>query len=1100
MQRPGKAVLYCLLLLCLTGNLVAGQKRLWTGFKHHVTFDGVSVEQGLSHNSVLCIMQDSDGFMWFGTEDGLNRYDGKEFTVFHPDPAVPGTISNNIIPAICEDHAGRIWVGTTGGGLNLLHRETDTFTAFRNSDESTSISGNDINRIFEDSKKRFWVCTNSGLNLMVPPGKGQSTPVFTVFLKDPGNPGSLGNNTVTCLYEDKTGGLWIGTSGGGLNRMEYAGPGGPPPTFTRFTSETHCPGNPGLDLVMDIDEDSSGMIWLGTQEGLFSFNRESGVFTPYTYSPDNPASIGGNYIRVVHKDRTGLLWIGTDGGGLNKLLPAAVKGEAPTFVRHQKKYNNPDYLYGNAVESIYEDRSGVLWVGVYHGGLNKLIFSGTEGAEREKEQFIHYQNSPSNPNSLSHNFVNALLQDKEQALWVGTDGGGLNRLVLPRKKGEPVTFHHYRNEPGNPHSLSDDIITAILQDSGGNIWFGTYTGGLDKLTPEALEIVARSTHTAVPGKPRFLHYRNEPGDKKTLSNNFVSTIIEDSRGNVWVGTVGGGLNKYNKESNDFTSFVYDDAIPTSIGDNNIFSMIEDRGGNLWIGTVEGLDRMVTAPDGKTRFIHSFHRPEENAGLSHNFVRVIYQDSRERVWVGTNGGGLNLMVPGPNGALDTITFKHYRDKDGLPNNVILGILEDDNGNLWLSTNKGISRFDPQKRTFKNYDIRDGLQSDEFCRGAFFKNRQGEMFFGGNNGFNIFHPDNIKESTYVPPIVITGFTVLNKPVPIGSPVRGKTILKKSITYTRDIELSYKDYVFSFSFAALHYANPARNSYAYMMEGLDEEWNYVKNRSFATYTTLLPGNYVFRVKGTNSDGVWNEKGAALGICITPPFWKTWWFYGLAVLALVMTILGTHIYRVRQLINRERRKYEKTSIRTEKADEYLNRLMEFIAKEKPYLNPDITLHKLAKMVDIPYHSLSQVINHKLNKIFFDFINHYRIEEAVKQLEDARASQKSIQQIAGEVGFNSQSAFNRAFKKHTRQTPSDFINRYRIEQAVKKLTDPEEQKKNIQQIANEVGFSSQSAFNRAFKNITGKTPSQFKKNKTLPRGFKSSQTFKLSKSKSKKT
>ncbi len=837
-------------------------------------------------------------------------------------------------------------------------------------------------------------------------------------------------------------------------------------------------------------------MWVGTQEGLFSFNRETGVFTPYKYSADDPGSIGHNYIRLIYKDRAGLLWIGTDGGGLNKLIPGAEKDDAPTFVRYQKEPNNPNCLNGNAVESVYEDRSGVLWVGVYHGGLNKLLFSGVEGFEREKEQFIHYQHIPGNPNSLSHNFVNALLEDNEQTLWIGTDGGGLNRLTLPGEKGNPLTFHHYRSDPADPGSLSDDIVTAILQDSGGNLWFGTYTGGLDKLTPEALKAVSGSKGEGKRGKPKFVHYRNEPGNVKSLSNDFVIAIIEDSQGVMWVGTVGGGLNRYNKESDDFTSFVLDATSPSSLIDNNIFSLCEDRGGNLWIGTVEGLDRMVPAsgPDGKARFIHHVHRPGDSDSLSHNFVRVIFQDSRDRLWVGTNGGGLNLMVPSGKGGMEGVAFKHYRDKDGLPNNVILGILEDEKGNLWLSTNKGISKFDPKRLTFKNYDVRDGLQSDEFCRGAFFKNRCGEMFFGGNNGFNIFHPNNIKESADVPPIVITGFSVLNKPVPIGAPVGGKVILEKSITYTDEIELSYKDYVFSFRFAALHYANPDRNRYAYMMEGLDADWNYMENRSFATYTTLSPGSYVFRVRGSNNDGAWNDEGVFLNICITPPFWKTWWFYGMVALVLLMVILGVHFYRVRQIIQRERRKYEKTSIGTEKADQYLNRLLAFIDSEKPYLQKDITLHKLAEMVDIPYHSLSQVINHKLDKIFFDFINQYRIEEAVKLLEDTRGPQKTIQQIVGEVGFNSQSAFNRAFKKHTEQTPSDFINRYRIEEAIRKLTDPEEKKKSIQQITNEVGFSSQSAFNRAFKKITGKTPSEFKKRKPVPKGSPSPKESKASK------
>jgi AraC-like DNA-binding protein len=782
--------------------------------------------------------------------------------------------------------------------------------------------------------------------------------------------------------------------------------------------------------------------------------------------------------------------VGTDGGGLNKLIPGETKGSSPTFIHYRYDPNNPNCLKNNAVESIYEDRSGVLWIGIYRGGLNKLILRDIRGVDRERNQFIHYQTIPNNHNSLSNNAVNAICEDRRGILWVGTDGGGLNKITPPGKEGEPLTFQHHHNDPRDPHSLSDNIVTCICEDHLGVLWIGTYTGGLNKLEPithdeknnqKLLQGVQGDgfLEKSPPGRRRqknliFTHYKNEPGSPKSLSNNFIMTIYEDRSGELWIGTIDGGLNRFDRNAETFSHFQNSPGNPNSLSGNSVFSIHEDRSGSLWVGTLTGLNQLASPQT--TRFTRYMNQPGNPNSLSNNFVRVIYEDRSGVLWIGTNGGGLNQLIPGEHGA--SPGFRCYREKDGLPNNVIVGILEDDQGNLWISTKKGISKFNPGTGQFTNYDGRDGLQSDEFNRGAFFKSKSGEMFFGGNNGFNIFNPDKIKGNSYIPPIVITDFQLFNQSLAIGKLDNGRTILRKSITETREIELSYKDYVFSLQFAALHYVNPSKNQYAYIMEGLDSQWNEVGSRHFVTYTTLPPGKYVFRVKGSNNDGVWNEQGVFLNITITPPFYKTWWFYGLVALVIILAGLGIHFYRVRQIVHKMHKKYEKTHISPEKEDAYLKILLNYMKIAKPYLDPDLTLHKLSKLVTVPYHYLSQIINNKLNKIFFDFINQYRIEEALKKLADPRERQKSIHQVAHEVGFNSQSAFNRAFKKITEKTPSEFINQYRIREAAQRLADPKEKQKSIRQIALEVGFGSQSAFNRAFKKITRYSPSQYRKKK----------------------
>jgi two-component system sensor histidine kinase ChiS len=1118
-QPPGKykrnpitsIIVIILLLVGLGLQAVPLENKPWTAYKHPVKFGSLSVEDGLSQGSVLCILQDSKGFMWFGTEDGLNRYDGYVFKIYRPEPGNPTTISNNIILALYEDSKERLWIGTNAGGMDLFDRLHEQFIHYHtNANDPASISSNSVNCIYEDRSGNLWVGTGGGgLNKLVLNKSDGASLGFVNFQNDPDNPTTLSNNNVISIYEDHLGILRIGTAGGGLNKMIPGDNENSPPSFIHYKANPNNPDTFGLTNVMAINEDQHGTLWIGTQNGLYEFDRDKETFKRYNDNPVNDNCISHHYIRRIYKDRAGILWVGTDGGGLNKMIPGDSKGSSPGFIPYWYDPNNPHCLKNNAVESIYEDRSGVLWIGIYRGGLNKLILRDIPGVDREKNQFIHYQTVPNNHNSLSNNAVNAICEDRRGILWVGTDGGGLNKITPPGKEGEPLTFHHYHNDPGNPDSLSDNIVTCICEDHLGVLWIGTYTGGLNKLEPvtdnneynqKFLQGIARKAQSAgrkannridavhqAPSAMRqssliFTHYKNEPGSPNSLSNNFIMTIYEDRSGVLWIGTIDGGLNRFDRNSETFSHYQNSPGNPNSLSGNSVFSIHEDRSGNLWVGTLTGLNQLTShrSPGNQAmsnHFTRYSHQPGNPNSLSNNFVRVIHEDRSGALWIGTNGGGLNQLIPGEHAGAPP-GFRCYREEDGLPNNVIVGILEDNQGNLWISTQKGISKFNPGTGQFTNYDGRDGLQSDEFNRGAFFKNKNGEMFFGGNNGFNIFNPGSIKGNSYIPPIVITDFQLFNRSLAIGKLDNGRTILRKSITDTREIELSHKDYVFSLEFAALHYVNPSKNQYAYIMEGLDSQWNYVGSRHFVTYTTLPPGKYVFRVKGSNNAGVWNEQGVSLHITLTPPFYHTWWFYGLAALVIILAGLGIHFYRVRQIVRKMHKKYEKTHISPDKEDAYLKILLNYMKIAKPYLAPDLTLHKLSKLVTVPYHYLSQIINNRLNKIFFDFINQYRIEEALKKLADPEERQKSIHQVAHEVGFNSQSAFNRAFKKVTGKTPSDFINQYRIHEAAQRLADPKEKQKSIRQIALEVGFGSQSAFNRAFKKITRYSPSKYRKKK----------------------
>ncbi len=829
--------------------------------QQNIKFENISIEQGLSQSTGNCILQDSKGFIWFGTEDGLNKYDGYSFVVYNDITQDPTSLSDDYVLSIYEDRAGVIWVGTYSGGLNRFDREKEEFTHYMHDPDSPeSLSHNCVLSIYEDSSGILWIGTRRGLDKF-----NRKNGQFEHFVPHSNDSNSLNQNYVNTIWEDKTGALWIGTDGGGLNRLDR--------DKGKFIHFCHDPDNPESlsdNVVSAIFEDKDGALWIGTDNGLDRFDREKKAFLHFRNDPTNPNSLSNNYVKSIFEDSTSVLWVGTYGGGLNRF--DREKGEFQHWVNDP---GNPDSLSSNFILLICEDRTGVIWVGTFGGGFDRF--------SREKEKFLSYNHNPQNPYSLNKGDVFSLYEDRSGVLWIGTYGGGLNRF--DRKSGK---FQHWVNEPGDPNSLSNNFVRSIIEDSEGMLWIGTYDG-LNKFDRE---------------KRKFTCYHHDPENLNSLSANYVRSVYEDSKGVLWIGTFGGGLNRLDKKTGEFTHYIHDSEKPNSLYSDRVAAILEDHAGMLWIGTSEGLNKFDREKEEFTQFKHD---PSDPYSLSNDRVSFLYEDSTGILCVGTYGGGLNRFDQKEG------KFIHYTKEDGLPNNVIYGILEDDQGYLWLSTNKGISKFNPGTDEFRNYDVRDGLQSNEFNTGACYKSKSGEMFFGGVNGFNVFHPEHIKDNPYVPPVVITDFQIFNKSVPISKGEDEHSILSKSILETKEIELSYKDRIFSFQFAALHYVSPEKNKYAYMMEGFEKDWNYVGNRRFATYTNLPPGNYVFRVKGSNNDGVWNDEGVSLRIKITPPFWQTWWFrgfVGIAILFLIITIFNVRTHTIRERAKQlEKRVEERTN-----------------------------------------------------------------------------------------------------------------------------------------------------------------------------------------------
>ncbi len=822
-------------LVCVAGSLFAGRRDI--RFRH------ISLKDGLSQSGVPSILQDSKGFMWFGTQDGLNRYDGYTFKTYRPEAGNPNSLSGNYILSLLEDRRGVLWIGTLGAGLNKFDREKEEFTHFRfRPDDPTGLSHDIVNAIHEDRSGQLWFGTINGLNTF-----HRETGTFTHYRVIPGDPTSLGDNMIWVIYEDRSGTLWIGTSRG-FNKFDRK-----TGTCVRYTGERGEPGNsqrPGDRMgnrISAIHEDGSGVFWIGTGNGLKRFDRETGKYT---------VSLEGKIITGIYEDRAGVLWIGTMGGGVSTF-----DRETEEFVHYRADPKNPTGLGSDRILTIYEDRSGSLWVGTDGKGINRF--------DRQTGKFRHYRNDPDDPDSLSHNDVYSFVEDRTGVLRVGTSGGGLD--ILDRETGR---FTRYRPNPGKPGGPGGIFVLSICEDSTGALWFGTNGAGLHKWDRETGAISK---------------YRGAPTDASGLSGNFVMTLYEDSTGTLWVGTLRSGLNKFDRETGTFTAYRFKPDVPGSLSSDIIYSIYDGRGdgdaGALWVGTRDaGLNKFDPQTEGFTHYRHNLNNP---TGLSSDAVMCVYQDPSGSVWVGTYGGGLNKLDP------EKETCTHYRERNGLPNDVVYGILPDETGCLWLSTNKGISKFDPRTETFKNYTVEDGLQSNEFNVGAYYKGKSGEMFFGGVNGFNAFYPHRVTDNKNIPPIVITDFQLFNKPVAGGA----DSPLKKHISETEEITLSYKQNVFSFNFVALNFIIPEKNRYKYKMEGIHDNWLDLGHKHDITFTGLEPGEYVLRIKGSNNDGVWNEEGTSLKIIITPPFWKTWWFRVLVVSVLLFLLFTWHRSRMKRL-----------------------------------------------------------------------------------------------------------------------------------------------------------------------------------------------------------
>jgi len=809
----------------------SGPPTVWPGQTYR--FEHLGLADGLSQSTVTAILQDSQGFLWFGTEDGLNRFDGYSFTVFRPNLDDPSSISDRWINTLYEDRSGALWIGTRLGGLDRYDSNSGRFIKYKHdSSDSRSLASNTVNAIYQDASGKVWVGSDDGVDWINPDTDAISHVDITLE-----NGISLNRDIVQTIYGDSTGKIWLGFADSGAIQYEPASG-----TFSQFGASDPNKMRLCSTSFTSITETADGMIWLGTPNGLTRYNPNIGLVVCYRNNPADSKTIGSNVIHSLYVDSSGDLWIGTDHG-----LDQYQRG-ANTFIHLVPKPAIDDSLSADRIYSIYEDRGEVLWVGTYGGGINKH--------EQTQNRFAYFRHDADNPNSLSENFVFPIHADKDGRIWVGTNGGGLNRF-------DPATgnFTHFVSDPNNPRSLPNNNVWSIYTDSNGALWVGT-NRGLSRL------IMPSGT---------FLNYLYDPTNKLESGPNTVYAIAESPDGVLWLGTRD-GLGRFDRQQGiffpeDFASVSNSDSI------GRVDSLFFDGNGILWFGSSEnGLFRYDT----RRRQLQQYRaNPAQAGSLSNDSIFDIYQDTHGRLWVATGGGGLNLYDSA------TDTFQVFTVEQGLPNDVIYGILEDDLGRLWLSTNYGVSRFDPPNESFRNFSISDGLGSMQFNMNAFAKAPNGAMYMGSINGLNAFYPDQILDVDYLPPIVLTSLTYDGEPLSTAT----------TPETTTSIALRYPQNSFEFEFAALGYTASLRNQYAYKLQGFDNNWYELGNKRFGRYTNLPGGNYTLLLKAANSDGVWNEQAIAIPVTVIPPFWVTLWFRLLLVAGVIVSAAIGYRVRVRQV-----------------------------------------------------------------------------------------------------------------------------------------------------------------------------------------------------------
>lgn len=842
-------IVFLLMIEPFTGNICLSQS---TTDKPDFRFE--RIHEGLMSNRVSSIHQDYQGYIWVGTHNGLHLYDGISFRVY-ADVDGPESLLSDYINVIFEDSLNNLWIGTSAG-LNRYCRDGDRFFSYRfygDASQHTVLTGA-VDAIIETQDGSIWVAGGEDALYKL---DSELNRLFLVRNFDPGI------STITAGGENT---IWIGNYGGEIFQYDVKND----LILKQFKNDPSQSNSIPANSISDLIVDRYGFVWAGTLGGglvRIDISNDNDEIEIYSHRSGDQNSLGNNFIFNLYEDNDGRLWIGNENGGLH-----LYNREENNFYRY---YNDPADLKSitdDSIWSVLQDREGRIWVGTGQTGINV--------SDPYSQKFLGL-NLEIAGGIIRSNVIRDILEDIEGNIWLATDGGGITKFNRQRR-----TVETYLSDPENRKSLSADAAIHLNQDNEGRLWVGTFRGGLD-IMPDQSE-------------GNFINFRDWSGNYDYVIQNVFTTHFDRLRNYLWIGSFEETLLKFDLENGNITPIELPDG-------NNAFSYIiylfEDSAHNIWVATLEGLAKIPVGDRSADSAIYFSFDPDIDTTIRSNNINHIAEDHSGTIWVGTTAG-LSKYIS------ENDSFVTYSRRDGLPSNDVRSIVEDDNGELWVGTNNGLSKFNPADETFINYYSVDGLQGNEFSRYAVKKLQSGELIFGGMNGVNLFHPDNVIDNPHIPPVYLTNFRLLNRPVQIGGE---DSPLSKHISMTDSITLDHNQNIFTFEFIALNYSDTENNQYAYMMEGFESEWNYVGNQRNATYTNLDPGKYVFRVKASNNDGVWNEEGVSLHLTITPPFWQTSWFYLLMILLLTVSVVAIYRYRVRTIRMRNIQLSKQVTERTE-------------------------------------------------------------------------------------------------------------------------------------------------------------------------------------------
>lgn len=800
-------------------------------------FSRLGADDGVSQGSVMSIAQDSAGFLWLGTEDGLNRYDGEEILHFFRDRADPEALPSNYVASLATDARGRLWIGTGGGGVVWRDPLDGRFRAPTGAGGQNLLDPQgQVRTLHVAADSRIWVASrDSGLKVLDP-----DSAAIREYRHDPTDPTSLSDDSVFAIVEEPGGAIWVGTQGG-LDRLDPVS--GTAQQLGERLRDLAGTAKGNLS-VLSLALDTRGMLWAGTSVGLFRLDTLSDRLDLLRRSPEDPASLPDDRVTAVFEDNEQRLWVGT----VNGLGLLDRRTDRFSVYRHDPA--SPGSLPDSHVVRIFQDQSGLIWIGTKSGGAARW--------NPRSWSFGHHRTGAAVLDNLA-----AFALDSRGGLWIGSFGGGLARI--DRSTG---ALRRYVHDAARPGGIGDNNVMALLVDESDRVWIGTMGAGLRRLDPAT---------------GRFDSFGGDAG-AGGLPKNGVMSLLLDSRGRVWVGTYGAGLCRIDRGSDAVYCYPEDRGDGEGLSNDRATALAEDRAGLIWIGTDGGGLNVLDPASGRIR--HFEHSQDDPQSLSSNTIYALHVDDRGRVWVGTRGGGVDRLDGVPFGA-GPLRFENFSEAQGLPNSTVYGIESDVSGNLWLSTNRGLARLDPVEGRVQAFRRSHGLQSDEFNFGAHYRSPSGELFFGGPNGYNAFYPERLQFNDRPPPVVLKSFLKFN--------AAGETgVLPDRL---QQIELGHRDDVITFGFAALDYTAPAENRYEYKLEGFDQEWVDARSSRQATYTNLGGGQYVFRVRAANSDGRWNDDGVSVPVLVDFPPWMRWWAYVLYLLAFSLIMFSIWTAQQRKL-----------------------------------------------------------------------------------------------------------------------------------------------------------------------------------------------------------